>query len=92
MIQQRQFVVKIHLVGGGEAVLVTMHEMEARRLIGQHKEGKLPDVIGDTGAALPWTVRSFEIRAMQIFPADMLGGGSSPAAGQPYHRGGSGVN
>lgn len=86
---QRAFVAKIHLVGGGEPILVGMGEREARDLLIKHKTGTLDPVIGDTGAALPWTIRSSDIKAVQLFPADMMVNGQQ---GQlPWTRG-SGLN
>lgn len=64
-----------------------MFEYEARKMIVDHKAGTLPAVIGDTGVGLPWTVRSCDISALQMFPADGMAQANTP----PYHRG-SGLN
>ena len=85
---QKVFAIKIHTLGGGEPILVGMMEREARDLITRHKNGTLDEVIGDTGAALPWTVRSSDIKAIQAFPVDQQQSPKPPSWGNL----GSGVN
>ena len=90
---QKAFFLKIHQTGGGEPILVGMFEREARELIAKHKNGTLPEIIGDPSAASPWTIRTSVISAIQMIPAESLMGQGHQLVKHPWFKDlGSGVN